>query len=208
MDFKSTLAYQVGALNSLPKVEESLRHRRSLLAQDVMTLERHLALVEMSRGFYQKSIDLVYQRSVGELEKLLNTALEFVFHDKVYRIKINLSERYGKSLEFSLIDNTFSPPLELSMENGVGLGVRTLVSFVLQVYYLVNRNAAPVLFLDECWSAISVEYIDRFMSFVNGLAKEKGLIVVLVSHDPRFRPYANKAYRVVDGNIQEVSGTT
>lgn len=200
----ATLDYQLGVVRSLPKTLDSLKYRHGLLGQQVLSHERSLGTIEVARGFYQKAIDLVYQKSVGELERLLNTALEFVFHDKVYKIRLDLSERYGKSLEIKVEDHSKSPPMVLSMENGVGLGVRTLVSFVLQVYYLLNRNACPLLLLDECWTAVSVEYVDRFMSFVNGLAKERGLMVVLISHDPRFQDYAKRAYRVTDGNVSEV----
>lgn len=202
MDIRSTLSYQMGVIKSYPRTEAVLRERHAILATKIASHDRHLGDIELSRVFYQKAIDLVYSRSIGELEKLLNTALEYVFFDKVYKIKIDLTERYGKSLEFKVVDNSFSPPLELSTENGVGCGVRTLISFVLQVFYLVNRNAAPVLFLDEHLSAISQDYVDRFMSFLNGLAKEKGLTVVLITHDRRFMDFAQKTYKVTDGNIE------
>jgi ABC-type cobalamin transport system ATPase subunit len=161
-------------------------------------------MIEMGREYYRKAIDLLYAKSIGELEGVINMALAYVFHDKVYRIKAQLEDQYGKkTLHFVMTDESLDPPLELSLENGVGAGVRSVVSFVLHVYYLIHKNAYPILFLDEAYSQISEEYVERFFGFLKSFCAEKGFTVVLISHDVRFIPHADRTYSVVDGKVTE-----
>ena len=75
---------------------------------------------------------------------------------------------------------------------------------ILQVFYLGYLNQAPVLFMDESLSQVSSEYVPNLMSFIKELARQKGFIFVLVSHDTRIINYADKKYQVDQGIVTEV----
>jgi len=201
VDPLTTLTYQAHRLKSLQSTREDLVKRCDGYKAAKDGADRRLALIDLSKDFYRKALDLIYAESIGELEKLLDTALQFVFFDKQYKIKVVLDEKYGKSLEFLVVDHAETPPMELSLFDGVGNGVRTVVSFVLHVFYLINVGAAPVLLLDECYSAISEFYVDRFFTFVKGLAKTRNLHVVMITHDNRFTVHADKVYNISNGHV-------
>ena len=57
------------------------------------------------------------------------------------KIKLELEDKRGaKTLNLALIDN--EKGFEVDLKDGVGQGVRTIISFVLKAYYLVNDNRA------------------------------------------------------------------
>ena len=42
------------------------------------------------------------------------------------------------------------------------------------------------------------------MAFIKELAEAKNVILVLISHDSRYLPYADKMYNVNNGKVMEV----
>lgn len=184
------------------KVENSLVQ----LNLDLAKAQNSYSLYKLSKEFYVRAVDIVYERSIGEIENVINSALSFVFFDKIYKVKLELDFTRGKkSVRIVLFDcSKPEDPIEVDMKDGVGQGVRTLVSFVLHSYYIISRGAYPVLFLDESYSYLSEQYVDRFFEFVKGLCNSKGFHVVLVTHDNRFWNYADKRYNVVDGVVKEI----
>lgn len=165
-------------------------------------LEEKLQLTETSQVFYRKAIDLVYARSIGELEATINSALSFIFFDRSYSIRFELGDQRGKSMELFLLDTSDGRNRVVDMKDGVGNGVRSVVSYVLLTLHLTARGIPPILFLDEAYSAISESYVDRFFTFVRGLSLTKQAPLILISHDDRFLPYADQRIRVSNGVVQ------
>ncbi len=85
-----------------------------------------------------------------------------------------------------------------------GRAVRTVISYTLHAFYLVSQGKPLLLLLDEKYSYLSADYTDRFFNFLKQLAKEKGGVVVLVTHDQRFFEFADKTYSVRDGEVCEL----
>ena len=143
----------------------------------------------------------MYQESIGVLQDTLNSAMQYVMTDKDYSVKLELDDKRGnKTLNLALVDNTKG--FEVDLKDGVGQGVRTIISFVLKAYYLVNDNS-KVLLLDEKYSALSAQYIPYFMQFLKKFTEERDFIIVMITHDTRFVDYGDKAYIVADGVIRE-----
>ena len=180
---------------------EALELKKTTMEQ----LQKNIALIQMSRDYYDKAVDLVCAASVTVLEELLNTALLYIFTDKKYTIHIVLdSKRKSKNMTFILQDHSFSPPVEVDIKNGIGAGVRVVISFVIHFFYILRSGSYPILFVDEEYSQISSDYIDRFFSFVKDLCHVQGFGLVLISHDlPRIEQYADKVYLVSDGRVRE-----
>ena len=62
--------------------------------------------------------------------------------------------------------------------------------------------------MDEKYSALSEHYVPRFFEFLKKMAEEKGMIVVLITHDTRFMDYADNIYMVNMGNVTKIEGLT
>lgn len=175
--------------------------RLSEVRQSKVFQEGVVQLTEDSLTYFRKAVDIVYEASRGELEKTLNMALKYVFNDRDYSIRIEIDDKRGKSLNFILVDNSQSPPLEVDIKEGCGAGVRTVVSFVLQFFYLTQIGAAPFLFIDEGYHNVSTQYRSRFFDFIRQLVTKKNGAVIIISHDPDILGVADKTYIVSDGTV-------
>lgn len=173
------------------------------LALKLEGVDKNLAIINLSKEFYLKAIDVIHRYSKTELETILNVALQNIFYDKRYSVKIELEDKRGKSLTFLLVDSTISDeePIESDIRNEVGGGVRVVVSFIVQIFYILSKHAYPVILLDEPFTQISADYIDPFFAFIKALIQEKDMMVVIITHVDEFRHYANMSYRIQDGHI-------
>jgi ABC-type lipoprotein export system ATPase subunit len=52
--------------------------------------------------------------------------------------------------------------------------------------------------LDETFAAIGGDYIQNASKFINELSNKLGLDVLLVTHEPEFKNYAKRVYKVED----------
>lgn len=168
------------------------------LSKDINVLNDRKKLIESAKQYYLKVIDKIYLNSIQEMENFVNYVLEYVFYDETYRIKLDISNRYNKSITFYLIDENRN--LELPLRKGNGKGVKAVVSFILLTYYLM-RMKSPYLFLDESFVNISAGYVNRFFSYVKELCHKHNMCVVLITHDPRFLEFADTIFEVKKGVV-------
>ena len=88
----------------------------------------------------------------------------------------------------------------VNLKRGMGMGVKTVVSAVLHIYYLQCKNS-KILILDEAYSAISASYVENFFTFIKQLCQKLQFKIILVTHDERFKAYGDKYYTVSMGKV-------
>lgn len=192
--------YNLVRFKKLPDTRELYKSKVKRENKHLEELEDRILLIQDSRVAYQKTIDLFYEQSIGQLENLINWALKTIFYDRHYRIKITLSDESKKDKSFSFdVINEAIGELE-DLRDGSGAGMRAIISFVILSYYLISFNS-PYIFADELYSQISQEYVAGFFEFVHRLCEENNLVFVLISHDPRLINYADQIVQVVDGRV-------
>jgi ABC-type enterochelin transport system ATPase subunit len=146
-------------------------------------------------------VDKIYEESIGSLKNTLDTALQYIFHDRNYSSELTLEDKRGtKTLDISLRDLDNDPDMLLDIKDDQGQGVAAVVSAILKTYLLINKNTR-ILLLDEKYSNVSQEYINRFFDFLRKMCEEKSFILVMVTHDDRMTPYADKVFQVNNGNV-------
>ncbi len=189
-------------VNQLPALQETREYNE----KNIKKQEEYLKFINTSKEYYVKAIDIMYEESIGALKETLNSALRYIVYDKNYNCNLILDDKRGaKTLELTLVD--LDEDFEVDLKDGAGQGIRTIISFILKAYYLINKGSR-VLFLDEKYSALSEHYVPRFFEFLKKMAEEKGMIVVLITHDTRFMDYADNIYMVNMGNVTKIEGLT
>ena len=189
-------------INQLPALQEAKEYNE----KNIKKQEEYLKFINTSKEYYVKAIDIMYEESIGALKETLNSALRYIVYDKNYNCNLILDDKRGaKTLELTLVD--LDEDFEVDLKDGAGQGIRTIISFILKAYYLINKGRR-VLFLDEKYSALSEHYVPRFFEFLKKMAEEKGMIVVLITHDTRFMDYADNIYMVNMGNVTKIEGLT
>lgn len=193
--------YSIQRLKKLPNNRELIKEQTQNYRKQIQENKDKIVLVQDSRVAYQKAIDVFYEQSIGQLEKLINLGLKQIFFDRSLQIKIELSneEKKEKSFSFEVIDTVTGEPEDI--RDGTGAGVRSVISFIILSYYLMQFNS-PYIIADEAYSQISKDYVDGFFQFVHKLCEEENLTFILISHDERFIHYADQIVKVADGKIE------
>lgn len=185
------------AENQLQAIKASCEVAIPDIEKKIEGIENTLTLIGESREYWRKAIDLAYKRSVGELNKKLNIAIKYIYFDRDFSVELVLEDKRGKSLQIILKDEEGN---DISVKDGCGMGIRTIISSILQIYYL-NSKDSHILFIDEKYSYLSEAYLPRFFEFINKMCEKSGFTLVLITHDPRLFEYANTKIRVVNGEV-------
>lgn len=195
MEELQKIKYKIETLN---KTKEFNQTKAVELNKQLAEVTNEMTFILEAREYYRKAVDIVYERSIVELKDILNSALSYVFYDEDYKVEIELTDKRGKSLNIRLFQN--GKPVNL--KRGTGMGVKTVISAVLHMYYLQCKNS-KILMLDEAYSAVSVEYIDRFFEFLHQMCDRLGFKIILITHDERMLKYGDKKYRIDKGVVSE-----
>lgn len=199
-----SINFTINSSKSLLEKEEVIKNFCSSLKNEIKKKEEYLKFIKSAKEKYQAAINELYEESIGSLQETLNVALKYIMFDKNYSAKLILEDKRGvKSLTTLLVDEDTG--IEIDLKDGVGQGVRTIISFVLKSYYLLNQNS-KVLFLDEKYSALSSHYIPRFYEFMEKFCEDNDFIVVMISHIDNQIEHADKVYFLNDGVITEEGG--
>lgn len=184
------------------------RKEKKIELTNLMSSKIHRQMVYESAISYMKEIiDLLSRTHIDHLEKLLNSAVSTIFFDKNYSIRFEVSEyRNSNCLSINLVE-TLDDGTEIVTDiKDNGFGIKTIVGFILQIYFILYHKLSPILFIDEGFSALSDQYIPYLRSLLNSLKEEYNFIFVLIAHDPRFIQIADLIYEVKDGEVKPYNG--
>ena len=199
IDILNTLNYRIKRLTSFKETISYVESNNNSIKNEIENKEEELKTIQQSGIYYKKSQDILYEKSIGALKELINSALKFIFYDKNYEIIINLEDKRGtKNLSFGLkdLDNEF----EVNLKNGCGNGIRSVVSAILNLFVILSKDS-NILILDEKYSYLSSDYIEPFFIFLSKMCIERNLRIVIITHDPRFMDFADQVYNVSDGRV-------
>lgn len=167
---------------------------------NILVLNKKKEEIIACKEYHKKAIDILYRDSIQELEELINDVMARIFWDRDLMVKMELSDSRSKSLIWYIIDR--DKDIQISVRNSTGRGLRVVLSFIIQAYYVLSLGS-KYLFIDEGYTFLSDEYVEKFFQFVRLLCKEKGLCLVMISHDDRFSEYADVRYSVLNGVISK-----
>ena len=196
-----SLEYTIKSCKNLLNKEKTLLENQEETEINIERCEERGKFIKGAKEKYTIAVNELYEESIGALKDTLNTALKYIMFDKNYSANLELEDSRGtKSLSITLIDNDDN--FEVDLKDGVGQGVRTIISFVLKSYYLLNQNS-KILLLDEKYSALSSHYVPRFYEFMKRFCEENDFIIVMISHIDNQIEHADKIYYINDGVISE-----
>lgn len=196
-----SLEYTIKSTNNLLAKEDIIKGNTQVLQGELKEKEDYLKFIKGAKEKYQVAVNELYEESIVALQDTLNVALKYIMYDKNYSARLILDDKRGsKTLSIMLVDE--DDGFEIDLKDGVGQGVRTIISFVLKSYYLLNQNSR-VLFLDEKYSALSSHYVPRFYDFVEKFCDDNDFIIVMISHIDNQIEHARRVYYLNDGVISE-----
>jgi hypothetical protein len=150
---------------------------------------------EQACALLSKYADARQEEVRERLEGLVTRGLQAVFEeDLTFHIK---TKYVGKRVdtEFVLRSTHDGQMIETGIMDARGGGVAAVTGFLLQVILLILHGAPRVLFLDESFAQVSAEYEPRLAAFMDELATDLSLQVVMVTHSTGFEDVSDVVYR-------------
>ena len=181
--------------------EEMLITKQEALDQ-MKGLVHEINTYEKAIEYLKQIIEGLSRSQIEHLENLINSALSTIFFDQNYSVDLVITElRNTNNLQivFNKIDENGNKIQSKIDDNG--FGVQSIIGFVLQIYFIIYHKLYPVLFLDEAFSTLSLEYIPYLKSLINSLSEKYNFIFVLITHDTRFMEISDKTYKVKEGKV-------
>lgn len=139
---------------------------------------------EAARALVQDLAEAVQSKAHARIASVVSRCLEAVFgEDEAYRFKIDFAKARGKTeARLAFVRGGH----ELEPADAAGGGVLDLAAFSLRLACLAmaRPKRRPFLALDEPFKMLSAEYVPAVRSLLETLAKEMGLSILLVTHNP------------------------
>lgn len=207
MDYNSMYNKAIQLKSKYETLENQLKLRENekIELTNKMQDKLHKQMIYEDAISYMKEIVEALSRShIDHLQDLLNSAVRTIFYDKNYRIEFEISEyRNSNCLSIYLIE-TLADGSEIKTDiKDNGFGVKTIIGFILQIYFILYHKLNPILFIDEGFSALSTQYIPYLRSLLKSLTEEYGFIFVLIAHDERFIDIADYKWDVKNGEVKQ-----
>lgn len=181
---------------------QSLEDKRQSEINNMKTLQENQNLYEESITILKGLISKLSRHHIEHLEKLINTSVKTIFFDRKYTIEFEITEyRNTNNLQLTLLDETTGEPIHSSLDSN-GYGLKAIIGFILQVYFILYYKQAPIMFLDEAFSNLSQQYLPYLRALINDLRDKYEFIFVLITHDPRLKEIADRTYEVTMGNVK------
>jgi DNA repair exonuclease SbcCD ATPase subunit len=199
----NSLDYNIRSIEEIYNKKDIIVKSNEDILKNITNLEHQIIDLKECKGYYSVAVNEIYEISIKALKDTLDTALQFIIFDRDLTTELVLEDKRGtKTLNIAIMDNETG--YEVDIKDGTGMGIATVVSFVLKLYYLINKDS-KILILDEKYSNVSVEYTPKFFEFMHKMADEKDFIILMVSHDERFVQYADRIYQVSKGFVTRLT---
>ena len=131
LNLLDSVKYGVQGIKVLLDQKPALQGNLVEVENDIKAINSKLEFIATTKSYYVKAVDILYEESVGALKETLNAALKYIMFDKNYACNLILDDKRGtKTLEVTLVD--LDDDFEVDLKDGVGQGVRTIISFILK----------------------------------------------------------------------------
>lgn len=182
------------ALQGIDKQRTKILEQNEMLVSNIKDLDTAL-------GYYKKSVDIIYERTIKDLETQLSELMQEVFSGCDYGIHFTIEDLRGtKNLIIELFDEKFQGAPE-----DMGGSLETVAGYLFHLMYLKKSGKPRILFLDEMFKDIHNDYLINMIELINKLAKATNTVNVLITHTEELECVAEQVFMVENGNYTLIS---
>jgi ABC-type glutathione transport system ATPase component len=168
---------------------------------------RRLDLEQSARAVVERLVELVTERDVGEMKRLIDWGLAIVFPDRGYEILITVdTSRGNQTMRFDLREKIHGEDVCSDVREDIGGGVRAVIGLLIQVFYVRWLDLPRVIAQDEGLTAVSSDYLGNLYELMTAFRDRMGFKFLFVAHDPRIRAWADQTYVVSGGEYRLEKG--
>jgi DNA repair exonuclease SbcCD ATPase subunit len=173
---------------------QALKGQEKALSDEITDLKKKVDLYVKASAVIKILLDTMVRDEINKMAGLVTYGLKAIFEDQNLSFKPVISKKNEKIyIELKTANNGIEGEF-----GSYGGSVAVIESFLLRVICMLKMNLARLILLDETFAPIGDEYIQNTSKLVGELAAKLGLDVLLVTHQPEFKNYAKRVYKVKD----------
>lgn len=176
------------------RIEEEQRKLNNLINENKLT--------KFSYEYLDKLVREESGKFIKSLNDMLNYAVKVIFYDCDYTVEIK-TEDNRTSIRLRYINDEGN---EVNADvKDCGGGIRTVISTVMNIFFLFKYKAEPIYLVDEGFSMVSSQYLNPLFGLLDELAEKNGLKILLITHDTRLENLetVKNIYRVENGYVKK-----
>lgn len=155
--------------------------------QKLIEAEDYLVYIEEAQQAAQQVAEQIQQRAHKQIAGVVSRCLETVFDDDNYGFKIRFDKKRGRTdavLILTKDEHEVEDPL-----NGDSGAVCEMAGFALRLSCLVlaKPSLRKLIVMDEPFKSMSAEYWENTRLLLNGLSKDFGIQIIMVTHNPKLQ---------------------
>lgn len=175
---------------------------------EIAELQSEISILEKSSIVLNSIAETRQIKAQTVIEELVTRGLQEIFDDTLsFHI---VQKMNGKTVTVEFLVRTSLPGgvvVDTPVIDARGGGLAATIGFLLRVIIMLLRNGKDkdnILILDETFAMVSAEYLEGLGTFIREIVEKTGIQVVMVTHQPEFLDFADKAYRfsMVDGKTK------
>jgi len=173
---------------------QALKTQEKNINQEMVDLKKKADILIKASLVIKQLLNIMVTDEINKMAGLVTYGLKTIFEDQDLTFKPVLSKKNDRIyIELRTLNNG------VESEFGTyGGSVAVIESFLLRIICMLKMNLARLILLDETFGSISTEYIQNTSKFVGELSNKLGLDVLLVTHQPEFKNFANRVYKLKD----------
>ena len=172
---------------------------------ELQNILKEQQIYEQSLVILKKCMDNLSRSQINHLTDLLNSSVQSIFFDRQYSIELQVTElRNSNQLKIILHEDTPDGHI-VSDINDNGYGLKGIIGFILQCYFIIYYKQEPIIFLDEAFGNLSSQYIPYLKALLQSLTNKYRFKFVLITHDERLMELADRTYQVRLGAVKLVN---
>ena len=128
-----------------------------------------------------------------------------IFPDRNYQVCYEITQERGvNNLYFYLKEVRLDGSVITSnIRNSTGGSIRAITGLIGTYYYIMKMKGKRFIGIDEGLSQVEDKVVEELFSMIKSFGRQAGFMTLLVTHDVRFLPYADRIYEVKNGKAVE-----
>ena len=179
----------------------------ALAKKEITDWQIQIEALDEAVGVFNSFADERQEQVQRQIEVLVTHGLQTIFGaDMSFHITSEMKARRAE-VNFVIRSKIGSETFETPILEARGGGVAAVAGFLLRlIILLLHKEARPVLFLDESFAQLSVEYEQGLADFLRELVDKSPVQILMVTHSTAFDDVADIAYRfsLVSGHTEIV----
>jgi DNA repair exonuclease SbcCD ATPase subunit len=190
-EWNTDLQQRLGVRNNLIRQRKASK-RKELECQEIANN------ASKSLSFVEESVKRIRDKTLRSVESVTNEALKKIYTDQDIRIECHFSIKRDRSaVTIRYAKNMPDGKVLKRNPEGSGCGVSDVVSLALRMVLIRATGSEPILIADEPFKWIGRDQIPQAAALLKYLAQELGIQIIVTSHHPQLKEYADKAYGII-----------